>query len=97
MEIGSAEVKYKEFSNPDGPIYVLETDRIIKIVYENGKVEKFAENMKTELSLSSKTTMEGHLDWQMPDRLPIYRKFFLLSLLNKILILSLLLSQLLTR
>ena len=22
LEIGSAEVKYKEFSNPDGPIYV---------------------------------------------------------------------------
>jgi len=45
LEVGSAEVKYKEFSNPDGPIYVLETDRIIKIVYENGRVEKFAENM----------------------------------------------------
>jgi len=45
IEIGSAEVKYKEFSNPDGPIYVLETDRIIKIVYENGKVEKFTENI----------------------------------------------------
>lgn len=45
LEIGSAEVKYKEFSNPDGPIYVLETDRIIKIVYENGKVEKFADDL----------------------------------------------------
>jgi hypothetical protein len=45
LEIGSAEVKYKEFSNPDGPIYVLETDRIIKIVYENGKVEKFTEDI----------------------------------------------------
>jgi hypothetical protein len=45
LEIGSAEVKYKEFSNPDGPIYVLETDRIIKIVYENGKVEKFADDI----------------------------------------------------
>ena len=41
LEIGSDEIKYKEFHNPDGPIYVLETDRINKIVFENGKVEKF--------------------------------------------------------
>jgi hypothetical protein len=41
LEIGSDEIKYKESHNPDGPIYVLETDRISKIVFENGKVEKF--------------------------------------------------------
>lgn len=41
IEIGSDEIKYKEFDNPDGPVYVLETDRISKIVFENGKVEKF--------------------------------------------------------
>ena len=39
IEIGSSEIKYREFSNPDGPIYVLESDRIKKIVisskYEN--------------------------------------------------------------
>lgn len=46
VEIGSSEIKYREFSNPSGPIYVLETDRIKKIVYENGKEEKFVENFK---------------------------------------------------
>jgi hypothetical protein len=46
IEVGSGEVKYKEFNNPDGPIYVLETDRIKKIVYENGKEEKFIDNLK---------------------------------------------------
>ena len=39
--------------------------------------------MKTRQSLSLKTTMEVHSDWQRQDRLPIYRKFFLPSLLNK--------------
>ncbi len=46
VEIGASEVKYKEFNNPDGPVYVLETDKIKKIVYENGKVETFTDNIK---------------------------------------------------
>jgi hypothetical protein len=44
IEVGASEVKYREFNNPDGPIYVLETDRIRKIIYENGKVETFKDN-----------------------------------------------------
>ena len=46
IEIGSSEIKYKEFNNQDGPVYVLETDRIKKIVYQNGKVETFEDNLK---------------------------------------------------
>lgn len=46
IEISASEIKYKEFNNPDGPIYVLETDRIKKIVYENGKEDKFEDNLK---------------------------------------------------
>ena len=46
IEVGSGEIKYKDFNNPDGPIYVLESDRIKKIVYENGKEEKFIDNLK---------------------------------------------------
>ena len=34
IEIGSSEIKYREYSNPNGPIYVLETDRIKKVEYE---------------------------------------------------------------
>jgi hypothetical protein len=46
LEIGSGEIKYRAFNNPDGPIYILETDRIRKIVYENGKEEKFEDSFK---------------------------------------------------
>ncbi len=46
LEVGPDELKYREFNNPDGPVYILETDRISKIVYENGKVEKFTLNIK---------------------------------------------------
>ena len=46
IEIGSSEIKYREFSNPEGPIYVLEADRIKKIVFQNGKEQKFEDNLK---------------------------------------------------
>jgi len=46
IEIGSDEIKYKEFQNPDGPIYILETDKIKKIVFANGVTQKFAADYK---------------------------------------------------
>ena len=46
LEIGSDEIKYKEFNNPDGPIYILETDKIKKIVFANGTSKDFHDNLK---------------------------------------------------
>jgi hypothetical protein len=41
LEVSSTEVKYRLFGKPDdSPIYVLERDRIKKIVYEDGREEK---------------------------------------------------------
>lgn len=39
LEISSSEIKYRIYGDDNGPIYVLEKDRINKIVYENGRVE----------------------------------------------------------
>ncbi len=46
IEIGTTDVKYKMPEEIDGPIYVLEKDRINKIEFENGKVEKFTPDLK---------------------------------------------------
>jgi hypothetical protein len=46
LEVSSSEIKYKIFGDNDGPIYVLEKDRIKKIVYENGRVETPTVNLK---------------------------------------------------
>src|SRR5215467_10220757 len=46
LEIGSDEVRYKESNNPDGPVYILETDKIKKIVFANGTIQQFHENLK---------------------------------------------------
>ncbi|MBL7744357.1 MAG: hypothetical protein JNN00_12850 [Chitinophagaceae bacterium] len=66
LEIGSSEVKYKEFNNLDGPIYVLETDRIVKIVFENGKVQKFTEDLKDPERYSDQLRKAVKFDFMGP-------------------------------
>lgn len=46
IEVGSSEIKYKIFGDDASPIYVLETDRINKIEFENGRTEKFKLDLK---------------------------------------------------
>ena len=46
IEIGTTDIKYKVYGEDDGPVYVLEKDRIKKIEYENGKSEKFIIDLK---------------------------------------------------
>lgn len=42
VEIGSGEVKYKKFSNQDGPMYTILKTEIQAINYENGEKESFS-------------------------------------------------------
>ncbi|MCC6410316.1 MAG: hypothetical protein IT270_01580 [Saprospiraceae bacterium] len=41
VELGTSEIKYKMFSDPDGPIYVDEKENIDKIVFQDGRTEKY--------------------------------------------------------
>lgn len=43
-EISPEAVRYKRFSNPDGPTYVLPVDKIRYILYANGEKEYFSES-----------------------------------------------------
>lgn len=38
LEVSNSEIKYKEKNNPNGPVFVLGTDEISSIIYENGNV-----------------------------------------------------------
>lgn len=41
LEVNENDVKYRDFENPDGPIYTINKSRIDKIIYQNGKVDYF--------------------------------------------------------
>ncbi|HLF47278.1 MAG TPA: hypothetical protein VI548_12695 [Chitinophagaceae bacterium] len=66
VEIGTDEIKYKEFNNPDGPVYILETDRISKIVYAGGKTEKFIMHIKDPEKYQGQLTKAVKLDFLGP-------------------------------
>ena len=46
VEIGVDEIKYRLYNVADGPIYTIEKDRIIKVIYDNGRVETYQSNFK---------------------------------------------------
>lgn len=46
IEVGTDEIKYRVFSDQSGPMYSLDKDRIIKVVYQNGRVETYQSNLK---------------------------------------------------
>lgn len=46
LEIGPNEIKYKIFSEPDGPIFIMDKDRIVEVVFENGRIEKYVSPLK---------------------------------------------------
>ncbi len=66
IEIGTTDVKYKLPEEPDGPIYVLEKDRINKIEFENGKVEKFTPDLKDPEAYEGQRTKAIKIDFLGP-------------------------------
>ena len=45
-EVGTSEIKYTVFQDTDGPVYTIEKDRIIKVVYQNGRTESYHTSLK---------------------------------------------------
>lgn len=53
LEVSPSEVRYKRFSNPDGPTYVLPVSEISCIVYRNGERDTFAGSVATAATAES--------------------------------------------
>ena len=50
IEIGTSEVKYKKFSNQDGPTYTIRISELLSINYQNGEKEEYNNTARTESS-----------------------------------------------
>lgn len=50
LEITSTEIKYKKWSNQDGPTYSISRTDVVSINYENGEVEFFSETKNDKQS-----------------------------------------------
>ena len=55
-EVSSSEIRYKEFNNQSGPVFVLRTDEINTIIYQNGTVKTFEHNAAPAATSSSSSS-----------------------------------------
>lgn len=66
LEVGTSEIRYKVFGDEDGPIYVLEKDRIKKIEYANGKTEKLTVDLKDPEQYADQLNKDIKIDFLGP-------------------------------
>ena len=66
IEIGASDIKYKNLNDADGPIYIIETDRVKKIVTADGKVEVFSDNLKDLESYEGQLTKAIKINFFSP-------------------------------
>lgn len=48
LEVSKKEIKYKELNNIEGPTFVLETKEISSVIYENGKVVLYNQDVEAD-------------------------------------------------
>ncbi|MFH1321770.1 MAG: hypothetical protein ABII90_14115 [Bacteroidota bacterium] len=44
-EVSPIEIKYKKYSNPEGPDYIIDKCNVLMVIYESGEYEIFLENI----------------------------------------------------
>jgi hypothetical protein len=67
-EVGTSEVKYKKFSNLDGPLYSISVDDVQNINFENGEKENFEDKNN---SFDSQTSTNKNLFLNYGTEIPI--------------------------
>lgn len=85
LEVSSSEIKYKIFGDDNGPIYVLEKDRIKKIEYENGRVEKpvidlkdpeqYADQLKKAVKINFLAPLFGYSQFSFEKSMGVGKSF----------------------
>ncbi len=60
LEISSSEVKYLDFNNQDGPVYVLSIQEILSIQLANGDVKSYERKTAPVFAETTTTTKQSH-------------------------------------
>lgn len=59
IEVSSTEIRYKEWTNQEGPTFVLRSDELNTIIYQNGTVKTFDHSSATPTNYNSSVTYTG--------------------------------------
>jgi hypothetical protein len=66
VEVGTTEIKYKLPDNLDGPLYAVDKNTISKVVYENGRVENYVNDIKDPENYSGQLKRALKFDFLAP-------------------------------
>ncbi len=58
LEVNLTNLKYKKYSNIEGPTYTIEKNKIEKVVYQNGEVEEYSSNSLNTKSIVRQTSLD---------------------------------------
>lgn len=61
-EVSSEQIKYRKWSNPNGPLFVMPTNQIQLIVYENHEVQVFNDKVENKVAKEKTKNTEQHKD-----------------------------------
>lgn len=66
IEVGTDNIKYKIFNEANGPIYTIEKARLLKIVYQSGRVERYQETLNDPELYAEQATEAVKLNFLAP-------------------------------
>lgn len=70
LEVGTSEVKYKKFSNQDGPLFVISKSEILSINYENGEKDLVPSSETTDEQTSKSVDEDKVVEVPKEHKLP---------------------------
>lgn len=66
IEVGTSEIKYKLPDNIDGPLYAIDKNQVIKIIYENGHTDNFTTDFKDTSNYAGQLRKAIKIDFLAP-------------------------------
>lgn len=79
LEVNTADIKYKKYSNQNGPIYTINKSDVMTINYENGEKDSFLSNSESvgdNSSMSSGGYVNKKADSRNSDIIDFYRRIY---------------------
>ncbi|MBL4625445.1 MAG: hypothetical protein JKY42_09945 [Flavobacteriales bacterium] len=77
IEVHDEEIHYKKFSNLEGPTYVIETSRLLRIIYQNGDVEEYSQVKEKQKVDNSSSGSQKYSESIYTEEIKIYNgKFY---------------------
>ena len=75
-EIGIQEIRYKKWSNTDGPSYVIGKSDVLSINYENGEVESFKDDQSEQVIPEHENSIPSEISALIsPDNVEILSRY----------------------